>query len=119
MIFRELVLTNVGPFAGRQVIRLVPESAHRPVILFGGLNGAGKTTILEALQLVLYGGHSPASARRAGSYERYLRQLINKDANPSEGASVELRFSAVHDGDWQEFHLARRWWVAGERARDV
>ncbi|MBB5871902.1 DNA sulfur modification protein DndD [Allocatelliglobosispora scoriae] len=119
MIFQELVLTNIGPFAGRQSMRLAPKEPHRPIILFGGLNGAGKTTILEALLLVLYGPHTPGSSRRATSYERYLTQLIHYAADPAHGASIELLFRAVNDGAWQEFRLVRRWAVVGGRLREV
>ncbi len=115
MIFQELVLTNVGPFAGRQSIRLAPKEPDHPIILFGGLNGAGKTTILEALLLVLYGTLTPGSSRRATSYDKYLGQLINNSADPAAGASIELLFRAVHDGAWQEFQLIRHWAVVGGR----
>lgn len=118
MIFEELVLSEVGPFAGEQRIPLAPRSPDRPVILFGGLNGSGKTTVLEALLLALYGGLTPGSVRRAGSYERYLRQLINHAADPDSGAAVELAFRAVHSGDWHTFRVRRRWWTAGERVRE-
>jgi DNA sulfur modification protein DndD len=119
MIFQELVLVDVGPFAGEQRIPLEPKSPEKPVILFGGLNGAGKTTVLEALLLALYGGLTPGSARRASSYERYLRNLINRDAPHSRGAMVELTFRAVHDGAWHTFQVRRRWWAAGERMREM
>src|SRR4051794_18231083 len=107
MIFQELVLTNVGPFAGRQSTRLAPKEPDRPIVLFGGLNGAGKTTVLEALLLVLYGTFTPASARRAASYEKYLAQLIHHGTPADDGASIELLFRAVHDGAWHEFKLVR------------
>jgi len=119
MIFEELVLTDVGPFKGEQRIPLAPRSSDRPVVLFGGLNGAGKTTVLESLLLALYGGHTPGSSRRARSYEAYLRHLINHDADPARGAQVELAFRAVHDGAWRSFRILRRWSQTAERMRET
>ena len=119
MIFDELVLTDVGPFKGTQRIPLAPRSPERPVVLFGGLNGAGKTTVLEALLLALYGGHTPGSARRARTYDSYLRHLINHDADPSKGASVELAFRAVHDGAWRSFRILRSWSGGADRIRET
>lgn len=118
MIFDELVLEDVGPFAGVQHLPLAPRANDQPVILVGGLNGSGKTTVLEALLLVLYGGLTPGTARRASSYERYLRQLINHSADPGRGASVELAYRAVHDGAWHSFRVRRHWWLAAERVRE-
>ncbi|MFI6176384.1 DNA sulfur modification protein DndD [Nonomuraea sp. NPDC051191] len=119
MIFQELVLNDVGPFAGAHCIPLEPQSQDRPVVLLGGLNGSGKTTVLESLLLALYGGLTPGSARRAGSYEKYLRQLINRRADPSNGAMVELVFRAIHDGAWHVFRVRRSWRTSGDRVRET
>ena len=46
MIFKRLILENFRVFNGFEQIDLAPRKAgvfHQPVILFGGLNGAGKT----------------------------------------------------------------------------
>ncbi|NEO26288.1 MAG: AAA family ATPase, partial [Kamptonema sp. SIO4C4] len=57
MIFKELILQNFGPYRGRQVVNLSPEDAGepRPIILLGGMNGGGKTTLMDAIRLVFYG----------------------------------------------------------------
>ncbi|TMR22626.1 DNA sulfur modification protein DndD [Nonomuraea turkmeniaca] len=119
MIFEELVLSDVGPFAGEHRILLAPRSTDQPVILLGGLNGSGKTTVLESLLLALYGALTPGSTRRAGSYEKYLRQLINRYADPGRGAAVELAFRAIRDGAWHTFRIQRRWWAVNDRIRDT
>jgi DNA sulfur modification protein DndD len=53
MIFTELVLENFGAYAGKQVINLRTDSNEniRPIILFGGMNGGGKTTLMDAIRL--------------------------------------------------------------------
>ena len=51
MIFTNLTLNNIGPYKGKHEFNLKPEVDgvnSKPVILFGGLNGAGKTQILES-----------------------------------------------------------------------
>ncbi|EZP75803.1 ATPase [Parageobacillus genomosp. 1] len=60
MHFKELVLNNYKIYYGKQVIDLsIPREQKPPykknLILIGGLNGAGKTTILKAIYYVLYG----------------------------------------------------------------
>ena len=71
MTFDRLVLHNFGPFLGRTSVELAPPDKAHPLVLFGGLNGAGKTTILDALQLILYedqhGAHRCRSVPGPGS----------------------------------------------------
>ena len=55
MIFDELTLHNFGVYGGRQSATLTPLDRRHPVVLLGGLNGGGKTTLLDALQLGFYG----------------------------------------------------------------
>lgn len=108
MILTQLVLHNVGPFAGRHVIDLEPSDTC-PVILIGGLNGVGKTTILESIQLALYGSLIRTSSRRAGSYENYLKSLIHRSVPLSEGAAIELIFKLYEEGEEHDYSVNRIW----------
>ena len=81
MILEELSLFNFCLYAGEQVINLAPARRYgknRPVVLFGGINGGGKTTILDAVQLALYGARAKCSKRNNQSYDRFLRDCINR-----------------------------------------
>jgi DNA sulfur modification protein DndD len=119
VILERLVLHNVGTFAGRHVIDLAPPSASKPIVLIGGLNGAGKTTILESIQLALYGSLAHASGRRTGSYERYLRGLIHRGVPVSEGAAIELTFTAHQEGTAHTYWLRRSWKSTGASIREI
>lgn len=119
MIIDQLVLHNVGIFAGRNTIELTPPSSKTPIVLVGGLNGAGKTTLLEALHLVLYGPLAQISARKSGSYENYLRGLIHRGVPPSEGAAVELTFRAHQEGVEREYWVRRSWRSTGASIREI
>ena len=91
MILKELVLQNIGVYSGTQQLEF-PTTPDAPVILVGGMNGCGKTTILDALQLALYGRRSPGARKYRGSYDSFLRDLVNKNANNDE-ARVSVSFS--------------------------
>lgn len=119
MILDELVLHNVGTFAGRHAIELTPPSSSKPVVLIGGLNGAGKTTILEAIHVALYGPLAPVSGRRAGSYENYLRGLIHRGVPHSEGAAIELAFHAHQQGRERHYRIRRSWKSTGKSLREI
>ncbi|MGY1777755.1 DNA sulfur modification protein DndD [Geodermatophilus sp. SYSU D00804] len=119
MILDELVLHNVGTFAGRHVIELTPPSPSKPIVLIGGLNGAGKTTILEAIHVALYGPLAPVSGRRSGSYENYLRGLIHRGVPHSEGAAIELAFHAHQQGQERHYRIRRSWKSTGKSLREI
>lgn len=119
MILNELVLHNVGTFEGRQVIDLTPPSPTKPIVLVGGLNGAGKTTILEAIQLALYGSLAHQGGRRTGSYEKYLRGLIHRGVPESEGAAIELTFTAHQEGAEHTYWIRRSWKSTGSSIREI
>lgn len=108
MLLDKLTLHNVGTYLGRQSVVLTPTSPDRPVVLFGGLNGAGKTTILDALQLCLYGPHAKCSGRKNLSYEDYLLQTISRGTDIPE-AAVELSFRHMREGRENRFQVHRSW----------
>jgi DNA sulfur modification protein DndD len=118
MILETLVLHNFGLYAGRQVINLSPTSENKPIILFGGLNGAGKTTILDALQLALYGKLAKTSARQGKAYEEYLLECIHSNSAASEGASVELTFSHRSAGKTHRFTVNRSWSARQKKVKE-
>jgi DNA sulfur modification protein DndD len=118
VILDELVLHDVGVFAGRNSIPLTPPGPGKPIVLIGGLNGAGKTTLLDAIHLALYGPLASSSARRGGSYEAYLRSLIHHAVRPSDGAAVELAFHAHHEGTARSYRIRRLWRDTGSGVRE-
>jgi DNA sulfur modification protein DndD len=111
MIFLELVLQNFGPYAGRQVINLDPRSEEnpRPIILLGGMNGGGKTTLMDAIRLALYGQRAQCSTRGNLSYVDFLNQCVNSKANPTEKTRVELLFEHIEDDKPIKYRIVRTW----------
>ncbi len=105
MILNHLTLHNFGVYKGRHTIHLTPPKTSKPIILIGGLNGGGKTTLLDALQLVLYGKFANCSNRGNLSYPDYLRRTINHHVKSEDGAAVELQFSHQRDGQQEIIHL--------------
>ncbi|MEQ6900786.1 DNA sulfur modification protein DndD [Nocardioides sp. YIM 152588] len=119
MILNSLVLHNVGTFAGKQTINLTPPSESKPIVLIGGLNGAGKTTILEAIQLALFGALAPTTGRRSGGYDKYLRGLIHRGVPATEGAAIELTFTAHQEGSEHTYWVRRSWKATGASIREI
>jgi DNA sulfur modification protein DndD len=118
VILDELVVHNFGVYRDRQALDLRPPSRQRPIILFGGLNGGGKTTILDALQLVLYGKLAQCSNRGDLAYDEFLRRCIHRGVQASEGAALELEFRHRSEAHEQTFRIHRSWAVRDGRVRE-
>jgi len=119
MVIERLVLENVGVFAGRNTLELLPPSAAKPIILIGGLNGGGKTTLLEAIHLCLYGRNASWSHRSRQGYLDYLGSLINHQADSAAGAHVEIQFNRMIDGHPVRYTLTRAWRIVGGAVKEA
>ncbi|HIK03924.1 MAG TPA: DNA sulfur modification protein DndD [Trichormus sp. M33_DOE_039] len=111
MIFLELVLQNFGPYSGRQIINLDTRSEenHRPIILLGGMNGGGKTTLMDSIRLALYGQRAQCSTRGNLSYSDFLTQCVNNKATPAEKTRIELLFEHIEDDKPVKYRIVRTW----------
>ncbi|CAI89145.1 DNA sulfur modification protein DndD [Pseudoalteromonas translucida] len=108
MIIKQLTLENFGIYQGRHEVNL-STSANKPIILFGGLNGGGKTTFLDALQLVLYGKHAKCSNRGHQSYGNYLISTKNRYVGNDDTVEISLTFTHTTDTTTNEFVIVRSW----------
>lgn len=123
MILSKLTLTNFGVFFGRHEFLLRPQQLdgeERPIILFGGKNGSGKTTILDALRLCLYGRNALGARVRATDYDTYIRQRFHRSHTeaPVRSASVGLSFDHVHAGVRSVYDAVRSWQIEGAEVRE-
>jgi DNA sulfur modification protein DndD len=111
MIFTELILENFGAYYGRQVINLRPENNNNscPIILFGGMNGGGKTTVMDAIRLALYGQRAQCSTRGNLGYSEFLSQAVNSQSKPEEVTRIELIFEHIVNDAWKELRVVRTW----------
>jgi DNA sulfur modification protein DndD len=117
MIFEEVVLHNFGAFRERQSVNLTPVPG-KPIILFGALNGSGKTTFLEAMQLALYGKSAHPTSRGRLGYHDYLARSINRYATPSEGAGIEFAFRHRREGRDESIRIVRTWKSTGKGIKE-
>src|SRR2546421_66100 len=121
MILDTLTLRNFGLFRGRQVFDLTPalrNGKSRPIVLFGGINGGGKTTLFDALQLALYGSRARCSKRANLGYDEFLLASIHQGVSPYEGAGVALSFRYASEGQQHDYEVSRDWQVQDGKLRE-
>ena len=111
MIFVELTLENFGPYRGKHIINLRPENQENnsPIILFGGMNGGGKTTLMDAIRLALYGQRAQCSNRGNLSYNNFLIECINQQSLPYEQTRIELAIEHIINDRWVDLKIVRYW----------
>lgn len=100
-----LKMHNFGIYADTNKLDLMND---KPVILIGGLNGRGKTTILEAILLALYGKRSFAFKEGKLAFPQYLSRLVNT-ADRTNSAWVELEFELPSDDGIASYKVKREW----------
>lgn len=98
MIFNYLKLTNFRPFYGEQTIYFHHSQNNsnseqkRNIVLIGGLNGHGKTSLITAINIALF-GHRYFNTQR--EYLEYISKSVNRRhiyEGGNEG-SIELAFT--------------------------
>ncbi|MCG3209281.1 MAG: hypothetical protein FOGNACKC_02902 [Anaerolineae bacterium] len=122
MILNRLTVVNFGIYRGEKEFDLRPKEGQ-PVILIGGNNGTGKTTLLEAIRLCLYGPLALDQFIRYGKneYAQYLLQHIHQSPEgiiPLDLASVELEFEYVLAGERHTYVIKREWQHTPKRLKE-
>lgn len=101
MILQRLTIKDIGTFRGRVDLDLTP-AADAPIVLIGGKNGTGKTTLLEVIQWVLYGPLARTSRRDSNgatvAYPKYLQELRHRSIVADGRPYAQLHFQIVRDG---------------------
>lgn len=110
MILQELILENIGVFKGVQSLDFTTNGTKQPITLIGALNGGGKTTILQALQLVLFGRKTKNVLPKSMSYKNYIQsRIINEDIKANDVARIVLTYNTIESGQPVEYRLERSW----------
>ena len=125
MILKKLVINNYGVYQGKQEFDLEPRRKHRsinPIILFGGKNGTGKTTILESINLCLYGQSAIESRITKKEYEQYIIDKIYKNGariEPQLNASISLDFEHSINGQKDDYRIQRSWEKSHKKIKEL
>ncbi|MCA0987273.1 DNA sulfur modification protein DndD [Guptibacillus algicola] len=108
MLLKKLVFDNYKTYYGLQDVDLYipPEEREKGknIILLGGLNGAGKTTILKAILYVLFGKRGISESE----HKRLFSNVINNTFFEEGGRSCSVTLVLETDQK-EEWELKVRW----------
>ena len=113
MLLERLILENYGIYGGRTEFELscTPE---KPIILVGGVNGAGKSTIFEAILVALYGKSHLGRKTTKKEYTQFIIDRIHNTAGKKgKTGAVEITFRFYHDGKEYLYTVRREWRLEG------
>ncbi|MBU1215701.1 MAG: DNA sulfur modification protein DndD [Gammaproteobacteria bacterium] len=125
MQLESIIISDFGLFRGEHEIDLSPRTKYnstRPIILFGGLNGAGKTTILTAIRLAIYGKQALGYSVSQRAYDEYLASKVHRNPNAlvaSNKSHVGLEFIFYKLGKPTRYKVVRSWTVSGKSVREL
>ena len=119
MQITKLVLDNFSSYEGQTVFDFTVKK-KQPIILIGGLNGAGKTSIFTAIKIALYG---PLAFGYTGSnafYSKKIRGFINDKAfqvQPfTSGVSIEIKLK--QERNTKHYTINRNWSIIDSKIEE-
>ncbi len=115
MLLESVKLTNFSVYRGTHCLDLSvdPERPRRNIVLIGGRNGCGKTSLLEAIRVCFYGPQVLDGIAERRTYDDYIRARVNRNAFDDKNveSSVRVEFSYTLRGRESKFSVERCWTV--------
>lgn len=106
----KLILNNFSSYEGENDFDFITDS-NRPIILIGGQNGAGKTSLFTAIKIALYGPLAFGYTGYTSYYTKKIKSFINAKAfqvyNFKSGVSLDLLIE--RDGELKLYTIERNW----------
>ena len=105
LTFNSIKLSNFGPFKGLQSLDL-DTTTKAPIVLIEGMNGSGKTSLLIAFQIVLFGARIYSKSKQE-NYERLIKELKRADSECFPLLSAEITFENFSKK--RTYQITRTW----------
>lgn len=120
MELKRVELYNFSSYAGKAKFDF-STSKDKNIVLIGGNNGAGKTSLLTAIKLALYG---PLCFRYQGKNAQYsarIKELMNHDAFMESEVKtyVEIEVTLPLRQDYSIYTIHREWTYSGQRVQET
>lgn len=117
MKINKIILYNFNSFEGWNEFDFTSPEEGKNIILIGGKNGAGKTSLFTAIKIALYG---PLAFGYVGINPHYISKIkdcINSKAFQTDRvqAKVELTLSLMVERELREYAIVREWDYSGQK----
>ena len=117
MKINRISLYNFSSFEGLNEFDFSVEEDGKNIILIGGKNGAGKTSLFAAIKIALYG---PLAFGYMGINPRYVAKIknyINSRAFQTKKveARVQISISILVEREIKQYEITREWDYSGQK----
>lgn len=111
MKINKIRLYNFSSYEGENVFDFNCSDDNKNIILIGGKNGAGKTSLFTALKVALYGPLSYGYVGVNPHYISKIKSLINSKAFQQDivEAEVQIIISLRFEREIEEYVITRKW----------
>lgn len=110
MQITKLVLDNFSSYEGKTVFDFTVKK-KQPIILIGGHNGAGKTSIFTAIKIALYGPLAYGYTGNNAFYSKKIRSFINDKAFQTKPftSGVSIKIKLKQEREIKYYTIERKW----------
>ena len=117
MKINKMILYNFNSFEGMNEFDFTSPDEDKNIILIGGKNGAGKSSLFTAIKIALYGPLAFGYVGINPHYVSKIKDCINSKAFQTDKvqAKVELTISLMIEREVREFILTREWDYSGQK----
>lgn len=111
MRIKNIELHNFGSYGGHNSFNFESDIPEERVVVIGGKNGTGKTTLFTTIQVCLYGNFAFGFKTAGKRYLNEIYNLINNQVriDENESAFIEIGFQQVDNTDLFNYIIRRSW----------
>lgn len=119
MQITRLELNNFSSYEGMNIFDFSVDK-ERPIILIGGQNGAGKTSLFTAIKIALYGPLSFGYTGNNSFYSKKIKGYINDKAFQSQcfSSGVSIGIELIKDREIFNYTIKRDWTIIDSRIEE-
>lgn len=111
MMLTKVILKNYGVYKDEHTFDFSTTS-EKPIVLCGGYNGAGKTSLFESILVCLYGSASFEKRITKKEYEKFLLRKIHRylgSKTCADFAQITVEFLFHHQSKTDTYSISRLW----------
>ncbi|WP_313345114.1 AAA family ATPase [Lacrimispora sp.] len=120
MKINKLILKNFSSFEGTNIFDFAVDNDGKNIVLIGGQNGAGKTSLFSAIKVALYGPLSFGYVGANTHYTQRIKEFINSKAFQTDNveSGVIINISIKVEREFHDYEISREWYFSKQKLEE-